>query len=481
MSSATEAGTGAGAHPVASGARSGLVLGIASGVSIVAAYVFLLAAGRILGSEDYGSLAALLGLLAVVLIPAGALQMAVSREISRHVASGDSAGASRLARGTLRLSLFATLPLLVVAFVLAVPLAHVLHIHSIAFVVLAESTLATALVFPLAMGVLQGMQRFHALSTLYVLPWLARLAVLAVAASAGYRLGGALLATVAGAIAGTAFALALIREQLRGGAALPREELVSFLRYLRPVAAGLVGIALLTHVDILVVKARFSGDETGAYAAASAFARVGFFLPATILAVLFPRTAARQARGEETEDILGRSLLATIAFCGGLALFYAAAGVGLVATTFGPDFAEGGRILAPYAIAIGLFSVAQVFVGYHLSRGETRYAWIVAAGVVVQIAALSTVPSSLRGVVWTNLAIGVGLIVAHELFVGSSVSAIRKGLGYARGLSTAVRAVLPEAIAVLGVATLFVCALFSPVVIHLGSTIVGSLGTDSTG
>src|SRR6266540_6233256 len=163
MSSATEAGTGAGAHPVASGARSGLVLGIASGVSIVAAYVFLLAAGRILGSEDYGSLAALLGLLAVVLIPAGALQMAVSREISRHVASGDSAGASRLARGTLRLSLFATLPLLVVAFVLAVPLAHVLHIHSIAFVVLAESTLATALVFPLAMGVLQGMQRFHAL------------------------------------------------------------------------------------------------------------------------------------------------------------------------------------------------------------------------------------------------------------------------------------------------------------------------------
>ena len=66
MSSATEAGSGARARPVVSGARSGVVLGVASGVSIVAAYVFLLAAGRILGSEDYGSLAALLGLLAVV-------------------------------------------------------------------------------------------------------------------------------------------------------------------------------------------------------------------------------------------------------------------------------------------------------------------------------------------------------------------------------------------------------------------------------
>src|SRR6266508_3538837 len=157
MSSATEAGTGAGAHPVASGARSGLVLGIASGVSIVAAYVFLLAAGRILGSEDYGSLAALLGLLAVVLIPAGALQMAVAREISRHVASGDSAGAARLARGTLRLSLLATVPLLVVALALAAPLSSVLHIHSAGLVALAVTTLSTALVFPIAMGALQGL------------------------------------------------------------------------------------------------------------------------------------------------------------------------------------------------------------------------------------------------------------------------------------------------------------------------------------
>ena len=71
---------------VPSGTRSGVLLGAASATSIVANYAFLLAAGRILGSEDYGSLAALLGLLAVVLIPAGAIQMAVSREISRLVA-----------------------------------------------------------------------------------------------------------------------------------------------------------------------------------------------------------------------------------------------------------------------------------------------------------------------------------------------------------------------------------------------------------
>jgi O-antigen/teichoic acid export membrane protein len=463
-----------------SGARSGALLTGASAVSIVTNYAFLLAAGRILGTASYGSLAALLGVLAVILIPAGALQMAVSREISRLVAGGETDRAHAFARRTLRLSLLATLPLVALAFAFAAPLAAVLNIDSIGVVLLAESALLTALCWPVALGVLQGSQRFRALAAMYVVPFVARLGLLAIAAAAGYRLGGALLANAVSAVGGTVLAFALAKKGL-GVSARARADLKPFLRYLGPVAVGLVGIALLTHIDILVVKARFSGKEAGAYAAASAFARVGFFLPATILAVLFPRTAARQARGERTDDILGRSLLATAGFCGGLALFYAATGAGLVATTFGPDFSEGGAVLAPFALATGLFSLAYILVGYHLSRSETRYAWIVGAGVVIQVAALAVVPSSLHGVVWTNLVIGVALIAAHELFVGSSVPAVQAGLRrFTAGRGVKVRGLALEASAVVLATTVFVCLLFLPVVAHFGSTVIGSLGSDST-
>jgi O-antigen/teichoic acid export membrane protein len=458
------------------------MLAVANGASIVAAYVFLLTAGRILGSEDYGSLAALLGLLAIVLIPAGALQLAVAREISRSMAIGDSAAAGRLARGTLRAALIATVPLLVVALALTKPLSHLLHIDSVAIVGLAILSLSTALVFPLALGVLQGVQRFAALATLFVFPWLVRLVILAIAAGAGYRLGGAVFATLGGAVAGAVLALLLIREPLRGAAPLPRPELITFLRYLWPVAIGVVGIAFLTNVDILIVKARFSAHDAGAYAAASAFARVGFFLPATILTVLYPRTAARQARGEETEDILGRSLIATAGFCGLLALVYAAAGVGLVSMTFGRDFSEGGELLAPFALAIGLYSLANVLVGYHLSRGETRYAWIVAATVVVQVVALAVIPSSLNGVVWTNVVVAALLLAAHEVFVGSSMPALRAALERVPAATWArVRRVAVEAVLVLFGLTVFVCILMWPVIAHIGSTITGHEGTDSTG
>ena len=468
------------ARATSSGVRSGALLLVASAVSIVLNYVFLLATGRIVGSDAYGSFAALLGLLAVVLIPATALQMAVSRDVSRLLAAGEVERAAAFSRTTVRWSALATVPLVLLALALAVPIDHVLHIHSVGVVVLAELTLLTTFVFPVAQGVLQGEQRFGALSVLYVVPFALRLVALAVAAALGYRLGGAVFATVVASATGIVIALAYVR----GIFSAPASSFASlrpFLRYLGPVVIGLVGIALLTHVDILVVKARFPAHDAGAYGAASAFARVAFFLPTTILAVLFPRTAARQARGEETEDILGRSLLATAVFCAGLALFYAATGVGLVATTFGVDFADGGRVLAPYALAIGLFSLANILVGYHLSRGETRYAWIVAGAVVVQVVVLATIPSNLHGVVWSNVVIGAGLLAVHEVAVGSSVPALRAGMRHARGTWERTAAVLPETGLVLLGATVFVCVLFWRVVEHLGSTIVGVYGGDATG
>ena len=466
---------------VPSGARSGAMLAAASLVATVANYLFLLAAGRFLGSDAYGSLAALLGLLTVILLPTGAVQLAISREIAQRVARGDDEGAAAFTFTTLRLGLLATAPLVAIALALAVPFREVLNIDSTAAVLLAAVGLVAAFAFPIATGALQGYQRFRAVAGLYVLPFLLRLVLLGAVAAAGFHLGGAVFAAVAGGAAASLVAIATLHEPLRRGARAARPALGPFLRYLVPVAVGLIGIAVLTNADVLVVKARFSPDEAGEYAAASAFARVAFFLPATILAVLFPRTAARQARGEETEDILGRTLLVTAAFCGLLTLAYALTGPGLVYATFGAEFAGGGALLWPFALSMSLYSLANVLVGFHLSRGESRYAWIVASAVAVQLPLLALLPLSLQDVIWTNAAVAVALLAAHELFVGSSVPALRAGLRqFRRELPLGRHTVVEGGLVVVGGAAL-AAILTWPLVTELGSAFIGTEGSDSSG
>ena len=457
-----------------------MLLAAASVVAVGLNYVFLLATGRLLGSDDYGAFAALLGLLTLILLPTGAVQLAVSREISRRVALGDADGADAFSRATLRLGLLLTAPLVAIALVFVIPLRELLDIDSTAAVALAAVGLVAALVFPVAMGALQGYQRFHAVAVLYVLPFAVRLGLLGVIAAVGYRVGGAMLAAIVGGIAAAALAVVLLRQPLRRSARTPRPALGSFLRYLWPVVVGLIGLAVLTNIDLLVVKARFS-DDAGAYAAASAFARVAFFLPATILAVLFPRTAARQARGEDTADILGRSLLVTAGFGGVLTLFYAMAGRGLVHTSFGADFASGGELLVPFTISMALFALANVLVGFHLSRDETRYAWIVACFVPAQLVLLALLPNSVRQVIWVDVALGLALLASHEIFVESSVPALTAGLGRLRETVWLRRRHVAEALVATASAAALVCVLFWSLVSSIGSSAVGGDGSDAAG
>ena len=436
--------------------------------------------GRILGADDYGALAALLGVLTIVLLPTGALQLAVSREVSRHEALGEADEADAFGRAMLRLGLLVTIPLVVVALTLTVPLRDVLEIDSTAAVTLVVASLVAALVTPIAIGALLGYQRFYAVALLSVLPFALRLVVVAGTAVAGYRLGGAATATFLSAVVTALIAIWLIRTRLARGARSARPALSPFLRYLWPVFIGLLGIALLTTVDLLVVRARFDPTDAGAYAAASAFARVAFFLPATILAVVFPRTAARQARGEETSDILGRSLIATSAFGLLLALFYGMTGRGLVHTSFGGDFAEGGKYLALLTLSMTIYSLVNVLVGFHLSRDERRYAWIVAAAVPVQVVVLALVPGSIEDLVLANIVVGGVLLATHEVFVDSSVLAALAGIRYFGGQIAhwKFRDLAREGVVVLIGAALFVVVLFWPLVIHLGSTVVGP-GSDA--
>ena len=88
----------------------------------VIALLFTVVFARLLGADDYGSLAALLSAFIILMVPGSALQIAVAREISTRVAAGDPDAGSGVRRWLGRLSL-ATVLVAAAAIPLREPLA----------------------------------------------------------------------------------------------------------------------------------------------------------------------------------------------------------------------------------------------------------------------------------------------------------------------------------------------------------------------
>ena len=138
----------------------------------------------------------------------------------------------------------------------------------------------------------------------------------------------------------------------------PTAAVTPFVRALLPIVVALASVTALTNVNLLIVKGtRLSDHDAGFYAAASTLAKLAFFLPIAIVSILFPRVAARRARGEPTDDILGRALIVTVAFCVALFGFYAVASGPIVHLTFGSEFDDAAPLLGLFGLGMTAFSM----------------------------------------------------------------------------------------------------------------------------
>ena len=108
---------------------TGRAAGLASAViaTNIVALLFTVVFARLLGADDYGSLAALLSAFIILMVPGSALQIAVAREISTQIAAGDPNPGSGVRRWLGRLGL-ATLLVAAAAIPLREPLAAVINV-----------------------------------------------------------------------------------------------------------------------------------------------------------------------------------------------------------------------------------------------------------------------------------------------------------------------------------------------------------------
>jgi O-antigen/teichoic acid export membrane protein len=389
-------------------ALAGAMLGN-NAIALVTTVVF----ARMLGASGYGSLGALLAAFVILMVPGSALQATVAREVSRELAAGSEVAGAGVHRWMTHLTA-AFVAVVAVALLLREQIAAAVGVPDVAWA--AAATLPTGwlwLMLSVQRGALQAVQRY-------------RLVGLTLVAEAALRLvfGAALVIAglgVTGAFLGTTLALGLLvvayTVPLRRLLPPPRNhaarELVPGMGHLlaraRVPVAAFVLIAVLQHVDVIIVKHVASPEKAGSYAAASVAAKAVIWLAMGLGFYLLPEAVRRAGAGEDARPILVRTLglLALVAVP--LVGFYALLARPLLSAVFGPGLTAAAGALALLTGAMALLACGYLAVQYLLAVGRRAFIGLLAAAAAVELVVLPSVSSDLTEVALVLLGLQVAL------------------------------------------------------------------------
>jgi len=343
-------------------------------------FVFHVAGSRWLGPIDYGTVAALLNLLALASIPATVIQLLVAKLVAELHALGDEERVRAVFERLERFGNWAAVLILALGALAVYPLAAGLHVAQPLAVVWTICVVSLGPALAGLRGILQGEQRFAAFGASLVIEAVGKsiLGVGLIAAHLGVAgaLGGYLVGTIASRVY-TGLAV-------RGGLPAARLPLLLDVRRLWQSTQGIAVmqacIILLSFSDIVVAKHFFDAVEAGIYSAVALTGKILLFLVGFVPLLVLPRAAARSAQGRSALDVIGFAG-AFLALAAGVVLgIFAAAPESIVRLTSGSAYLSAAPFIVNYGIAMTLLSATQIVATYN--AGRHRFGFVVPLAVV---------------------------------------------------------------------------------------------------
>ena len=214
-----------------------------------------------------------------------------------------------------------------------------------------------------------------------------------------------------------------------GGARRPGGEAWRhFSRSLPPFFVGIAALAALTNVDVMAAKLALTGHEAGIFASAAVIAKSVLVIPQVIATVAVPRIAARRSAGRSTDVVLvgevAVGIAASLAVIAGAALLSGP----VVRLTFGDEFADASGLLAGFTLAMSLMGIVIVLLYHQLSLGSYAFAWVLAGAAVLQAVLLSALHGSAEQIVAVDAAVALLAIAVHEVMPGRSGDRMWRGV-----------------------------------------------------
>jgi O-antigen/teichoic acid export membrane protein len=331
--------------------RQNLVLFAGGLVAGVGGFVYHAIAGRVLGPAGYGQVAFLIAVYAVGTAPALILVVVLARYTATLAARGDSGVRSLLGR-TARLVAIPCLLAVLLTTLLARRVAAFEHLGSTIPIVILGFSIALIWQVAIPRGILQGLQRFPALSLNLSVELIVRTVVVFALLKAGYAVSGAMAAVFVGLAACFVLGLYTLRDSFKHVGA--RVQLRVMAGFSLTAAAGIIGIQILYNQDVILAVHYLSSHDGGIYGGLNKIGTILFFLTLSVSQVLFPRVVEAVAKEQHPGRILLSSAgILTALGMGALLVFAIVPGL-VVGVLFGSGF----RDATPYVFPVGVIGLA---------------------------------------------------------------------------------------------------------------------------
>jgi O-antigen/teichoic acid export membrane protein len=362
-------------------------------------YVFHFVISRKLGTDGYGTLQSLLAIVTLLSVPSGILSLVTAKYVSELQAAAED--------GKIRWLLLRLIGWLAVGAVAAFVLVASLHTafaryfsisDSHAFVIVALF-LAIYCILPILRAVLQGLQRFRAFAVSLVVEGAGKAALGVALVSAGFGATGALGGATLAASVALLYTLYAVYGRHANLSVPFRIDLVRVFQSFGGAAVAILATAVLTSMDMLVVKHFFAPGEAGIYAAVALVGRVLLFVVGFVPTVALPKVTALASQGKSPRKVLAISLglLAAISIVGLGVL--AAAPAGIIRLMAGSSFVAGAPILIYYGITMVLLAAIGVATTYKIGIHRFDFAAPLLVIIAVEFLAMQFYHSTLMDIV----------------------------------------------------------------------------------
>jgi O-antigen/teichoic acid export membrane protein len=373
---------------------------------------------RVLTPASYGDLTALLALLVVITIPTGAAQTVIAERVASYLAEGRRDRVGYLIRHATAHVMLVAIAVGVI-YTLCIPLVvDVLDLQATGPAIALAPLVMLSFLVPIALGALQGMDRYLAFGSMLLAIAVSRIAFgVPWAAMPSGGSGGAIAGQALGACVVLVGAAWILRRDFIGrgtGAAM------SGLRRkpnVRAVTASLafVAFAVISNLDILLAKLYLTPDEVGLYAALSTIGKVVMFLPAAVAVVMVPNAARARHSARDAARVLRIAavlvVITTLLAAGPAAL----APELVVKAMFGSNYVDATSGVLPIVCAGAGLALLYLLVVYSVAIEDRRWGLLLGGGIVLQIVGISLFHHSPAQVALVQ-AVVIGIVLlANEL------------------------------------------------------------------